>query len=105
VWGAEDEAADAVDEAADAPFSFVLSSLLGEHAVSIIAASHKRSDEVLFFILLFPVFKRPSENLPFHFSDGLLLIEPKNLLLPTRFSTCLSRRGKTQGCPKGWGNV
>ncbi len=51
VWGAEDEAADAGDEAADAPVSFVLSSLLGEHAVSIIAASHKRSDEVLFFIL------------------------------------------------------
>lgn len=96
---------DAEDEAADAPFSFVLSSLLGERAASMIAASHKGSDDVLFFILLFPILKRPSENLPFHFSDGLLLIEPRNPLLPTRFSTCLTRRGKTQDCPKGWGNV
>lgn len=43
---------DAEDEAADAPFSFVLSSLLGERAASMIAASHKGSDDVLFFILL-----------------------------------------------------
>ena len=55
------------DEAADAPTSLVLSSLLGEHAVSMIAATNKKSDDVSFFILLFPVLKRPSENLPFHF--------------------------------------
>ena len=63
-----EEADDAEDEAADAPVSFVLSYLLGEHAVSMIAATNKKSDGVLFFILLFPVvLKRPSENLPFHF--------------------------------------
>ncbi|SUA21120.1 Uncharacterised protein [Neisseria gonorrhoeae] len=45
VW---EEADDAEDEAADAPFSFVLSSLLGERAASMIAASHKGSDDVLF---------------------------------------------------------
>ena len=48
-----EEADDAEDEAADAPTSFVLSSLLGEHAVSMIAVSHKRSDDVSFFIILF----------------------------------------------------
>ncbi len=47
------EADDAEDEAADAPTSFVLSSLFGEHAVSMIAVTNKRSDDVSFFIILF----------------------------------------------------
>ena len=48
-----EEADDAEDGAADAPVSFVLSSLLGEHAVSMIAVINKKSDDVLFFIILF----------------------------------------------------
>ena len=77
-WGVE-------DEAADTPISFVLSSLLGEHAVSMIAATNKKSDGVLFFILLFTVvLKRPSENLLFHFSDDLLLVQLKNLVIANK---------------------
>ncbi len=55
------------DEAADAPTSLVLSSLLGAHADSMIALSNKRSDDVSLFIVFFPVLKGPSEYLPFHF--------------------------------------
>ena len=81
VWEGAD---DAEDEAADAPTSLVLSFLLGEHAVSMIAVINKKSDDVSFFILLFSVLKRPSENLPFHFSDDLLLVQLKNLVIANK---------------------
>jgi autophagy-related protein 2 len=49
-----------------------------------IAVINKKSDDVSFFILLFSVLKRPSENLPFHFSDDLLLVQLKNLVIANK---------------------